>query len=54
MADEHQPTESPEHKDLQDHTFGTLAAAEQEAAEQEGERAAPPEERPEPHAGGKA
>ena len=51
------PTEEPQDKDLQDHTFGLTAAAEQEAVEGETHGGGPqpdPAERPEPHAGGKA
>lgn len=46
------PTEQPADKDLQDHRFGMTAAAEQERAEKA--RKGPGEERPEPHAGGRA
>jgi hypothetical protein len=53
------PTEDPKDKDLQDHTFGLTAAAQQEEAEDatggEGERSESGiDERTEPHAGGKA
>ena len=47
------PTEKPQDKDLQDHTFGLTAAAEQERAERSGDGSGA-ESRPEPHAGGKA
>ena len=52
MAASEQPTEQPEDKDLQDHRFGLTAAEEQERAEKG--REGPGDERPEPHAGGKA
>ncbi|HZQ56864.1 MAG TPA: hypothetical protein VFA84_02440 [Acidimicrobiales bacterium] len=54
------PTEQPDDKDLQDHTFGMNAArraeeAEARAAKGDIPRGADDDERPpEPHAGGKA
>ena len=44
--------EEPEDKDLQDHTFGVTAAAQQEAADEGA--TAPKTDEPEPHASGKA
>ena len=56
MAD-HTPTERPEDKDLQDHTFGMNAAKKLEEAERAGKKGTPQsddERTTEPHAGGKA
>ena len=55
MAD-HTPTERPEDKDLQDHTFGMKAAEKLEEADRAGAGATSSDDkRPtEPHAGGKA
>jgi hypothetical protein len=50
MSDPH--VEEPEDKDLQDHRFGAISAAQQEAADR-GTKPAKTGE-PEPHAGGKA
>ena len=54
------PTEQPEDKDLQDHTFGMNAARRAEEAEERAAKGdfskggADDERPPEPHAGGKA
>jgi hypothetical protein len=52
MADQNTPTELPEDKDLQDHTFGLKA---EQIKEEAGASGAGQDERDaEPHAGGKA
>ena len=48
------PTERPEDKDLQDHTFGMNAAKKAEEAERRGGTSDDDTRTPEPHAGGKA